>query len=233
MCERASNGPLLYGCHWTSESTYRMDATSIIAGWKQRLTALADIPDYVYRDTPHHLIEREYGRLTRFIGYPEADVSAAETRLGVRFPAVFRQYLLMMGKSPGDLFTGSDLAGLAEFEKFREDAVALMAETNPALTLPLEAVVFLFHQGYTFVYVLAVGGFDGPPVQWTETDCEPRQVAPTFAAMVNAELDLMERNNRAFRESGGYYKTLYPGGGGSMDFPALNSGERPLDQPPP
>jgi SMI1 / KNR4 family (SUKH-1) len=171
--------------------------------------------------------------LTTFVGYPEAEVVAAEARLGVRFPAVFRQYLLEMGKSPGDLFCGSDLAGLAQFEQFRTDALALLAETDPALTLPPEAVVFLFHQGYMFVYLLAVGGFDGPPMQWTETEREPRQVAPTFADIVDAELQLMESNSRAFREQGGYYKTLNLEGGDSMDFPALSSGERPLDQVPP
>ena len=59
------------------------------------------------------------------------------------------------------------------------------------LTLPREAVVLLFHQGYTFVYLLATGAFASPPMQWTE----PRQVAETFAEMVNAELRLMEREH--------------------------------------
>jgi hypothetical protein len=210
-----------------------MDAASIIAGWKQRLTVLADSPEYVYRDTPQNLIEQDYRRLTTFVGYPEVEVAAAEARLGIRFPVVFRQYVLDMARSPGDLFRGSDLAGLVQFEQFRAEALALLAETDPALTLPPEAVVFLFHQGYTFAYLLAVGGFDGPPMQWTETEREPRQVAPTFADMVDAELRLMESNNRASRERGGYYKTLNPGGGESMEFPALSSGERPLDQVPP
>lgn len=210
-----------------------MDASSIVASWKQRLTALADNPEYVFRDTPQQLVEQDYRRLTTFFGYPETEIAAAEVRLGVRFPTVFRQYLLEMAKSPGNLFRGSKLAGLAEFEQFRADALELLAETDPALALPREAVVFLFHQGYTFVYLLAVGGFDGPPMQWTETEHQPRQVAPTFADMVDAELQLMELNNRGFRENGGYYKTLHPKGGESMSFPALNSGERPLDQVPP
>lgn len=209
-----------------------MVAASIIADWKRRLTALADHPNYVFRDTPQHLIEQHYQRLTTFVGYPEAEVTAAEVRLGVRFPDVFRQYLLDMGRSPGDLFRGSNLAGPAEFEPFRADALALLAETDPALTLPPEAVVFLSHQGYTFVYLPAVGGFDAPPMQWTETHREPRRVADGFAEMVDAELRLMEQNNRAFREQGGYYKTLDAGGGGSMAFPALDSGERPLDPVP-
>ncbi len=69
-----------------------------------------------------------------------------------------------------------------------------------------------------------------PPMQWTETEREPRQVAETFAEMVNAELRLMETNNQAYREQGGYYLTLYPGGGATESHPALASGERPLDE---
>jgi hypothetical protein len=135
-----------------------------------------------------------------------------------------------MARSPDDLFRGSDLAGIAEFEQFRADAQRLLAETDPALSLPPEAVVFLSHQGYTFVYLLAVGGFDSAPMQWSEAEREPRQVAATFAEMVDAELRLMEENNRRFREQGGYYLTLEPGGGARATHPALGSGERPLDR---
>jgi hypothetical protein len=210
-----------------------VDAAPIIAGWKRRLVTLAETPEYVFRDTPRHLIEQHYRRLTNFCGYTEPEVAAAEARLGVRFPAVFREYLREMAQSPGDLFRGSHLAGITEFEQFRADAVALLAETDPALTLPPEAVVFLSHQGYTFVYLLAAGGFDGPPMQWTETEREPRQVAAGFADMVDAELRLMESNNTAFRARGGYYQTLHPEGGSTRSLPARASGERPLDQVPP
>jgi hypothetical protein len=209
-----------------------MDAESIIADWKRRLTTLAENPPFVIRDTPQYLIEQHYQKLTTFVGYSELEVAEAEMRLDIRFPAVFRQYLREMAKSPGDLFRGSHLAGIAEFEQFRIDALNLLAETDSALSLPHEAVVFLSHQGYTFVYLIALGGFDCPPMQWTETEREPRQVATTFADMVDAELRLMESNNRAFCKQGGYYLTLHPGGGATQSHPALASGERPLDQVP-
>jgi hypothetical protein len=209
-----------------------VDAASIIAGWQRRLVALAQTPDFVFRDTPQHLIEQHYHRLTTFVGYSEPEVAAAELSLGVRFPAVFREYLRGMAKSPGDLFRGSHMAGIAEFPQFRADALELLAETDPLLSLPPTAVVFLSHQGYTFAYLLAAGGFDGPPMQWTETERKPRQVAATFADMVDAELRLMESNNAAFRGQGGYSLTLHPEGGSSQSHPALASGERPLDQVP-
>jgi hypothetical protein len=70
-------------------------------------------------------------------------------------------------------------------------------------------------------------------MQWTETERVPVQVAAGFADMVDAELRLMERNNASFRERGGYYLTLHPEGGTSAEYPALASGERPLDMVPP
>src|SRR5262245_14796558 len=190
-----------------------MDAPSIIADWKRRLTALAENPPYVFRDTPSELIDQHRRKLTTFVGHLDAEVAEAEARLGVSFPSLFRAYLLQMAKSPGDLFCGSDLAGPADLELFRGRALELLGETDRTLTLPPQAVVFLSHQGYQFLYLLATGGFDGPVFQWVEAEGEPRQVASTFAEMVDAELELMESNNRKSREHGGYYLTLLPGGG--------------------
>jgi hypothetical protein len=207
-----------------------MDATSLISEWKRRLKALAENPDFAFRDTPQDLIEQHYQKLTTFVGYTEPEVGNAEAQLGVKFPAVFRQYLLEMAKSPGELFHGSDLAGIAEFDQFRADALELLSQTEPAPTLPPEAVVFMSHQGYTFMYILAVGGFDGPVMQWIERQSRPRQIAGKFAEMVDAELRLMEDTNVQSRAQGGYYLTLHSRGGGMRSYPARSSGERPLDR---
>jgi hypothetical protein len=208
-----------------------MDANSIIADWKRRLIAMAEDPPYVFHDTPQELIAAHHRRLTTFVGYSEEEVAGAEGQLGVRFPVVFRAYLREMGRSPGDLFRGSDLADIAGFDRLRDAALALMAETDPGLTLPPDAVVFLFHQGYAFLYLRAAGGFDSPVWQYAETESEPEEAAPSFADMVGAELRLMESNQATARERGGYYVTLYPDGGAAQSYPALNSGDRPLDHP--
>lgn len=207
-----------------------MDATSIIKGWKQRLTAMAETPPYVFCDTPQHLIDEHYRNLTTFVGYSESVIADAETRLGIRCPIVFKTYLHEMGKSPGELFCGSDLAGVQQFDQFRSDALELLAETDPALTLPKQAIVFLFHQGYSFIYILGSGGFDGPAMQWTESEREPTQAAKTFAEMVDSELRLMESNHATSHKQGGYYMTLHVGGGSAIEYPALNSGDRPLER---
>jgi hypothetical protein len=206
-----------------------MDATSIIADWKRRLVAMAEDPPYVFRDTPRELIEQHQRRLTSFVGYSEAEVAALEDQLGVRLPALFRAYLLEMGKSRGDLFRGSDVAGIRDFERFRAEALALMAETDPGLTLPRDAIVLLFNQGYMFVYLRAAGGFDCPVLHYMEAEREPRELAATLADMVDAELRQAESHQAMARAQGGYYLTLHPDGGATECHPALSSGDRPLD----
>jgi len=203
-----------------------MDSVSIIAEVKRRLVKMADDPPYVFCDTPAELIEQEYRRLTNFLGYSEAEVCGAEERLGGRLPEVFRTYLREMGRSPGELFCGSDLVGIGEFEDFRADALVLIAKKDRGASLPPEAVVFLFHQGYTFLFLRAVGGFDGPVFQYMERETELRETNATFAGLIEAELTLMERVERASHENGGYYRILYPEGGGSE----IHSGDRPLDR---
>ncbi|HEX8244292.1 MAG TPA: SMI1/KNR4 family protein [Longimicrobium sp.] len=207
-----------------------MDASALIVEWKRRLVAMAESPPYVFRDTPPELIDAHRRRVTTFAGFAEEEVADAEARLGVCFPAVFRAWLREMARRPGELFRGSDLAGVADFERFRAGALEMLADLDPPPSLPPDAVVFLAHQGYTFLYLLAAGGFDGPVMQWMEGRAEPEQVAATFAAMVDAELRLMERGHAAFREQGGYHLTLHADGGSTTTYPALASGDRPLER---
>jgi len=95
--------------------------------------------------------------------------------------------------------------------------------------LPTDAAIVLTHQGYTFDFVRAVGGFDGPVMRWVDGQPDTdNQAAITFAHYVDAHLQLMEHNIRSTRARGGYYLTLYPGGGRQV-HPARNSGDRPLD----
>lgn len=126
------------------------------------------------------------------------------------------------------LYSLDCIGGIADFERFRADALELLAETDSRLSLPREAIVFLFHQGYQFSYLSATGGFDSPVMLWTESARQPQQIAANFAELVNAQLRLMESNNAVAREQGGYYMTLHPGGGSTMTFPALDGGDRPL-----
>ena len=205
-----------------------MNATSLTDQWKRRLVAIVRTPDFVYRDTPATLIEEHRRGRTEFLGYSSDEIATAEATLGIRFPAVFRQYLQVFGRSRGELFVGSDLCSLDGFGVFRFDADRMLARTDPALRLTDDAVVFLWHQGYAFLWFRGIGGDDVPVLSWSDGDTAPEQVALTFAEFVDAQLSQMETVNRRRRELGGFYLTLSESGA-VEHHPALASGHRPLD----
>lgn len=206
-----------------------MDVSTATDAWRTRLLALGRNLPYVIVDTPQALIEDHLRRLTTFRGYSEEDIAAAELQLALKFSTVFRAFLREFGACRGDLFCGSHVAAPDEFARLRFDASTLMGETDAQLVLPTASVVFLMHQGYTFLFILGVGGFDGPVFQWVEGDVAPRQIASTFAELVDAELQLMEVGAARARETGGYYVILHSDGRIAEEHPALDSGDRPLD----
>jgi hypothetical protein len=207
-----------------------MEAADLLEGIRQRLLAMAEDPPYRFRNTRREDAEQYQQQSRTFEGYSESEVSRAEERLGVRFPAVFRAFLLRMGKAPGELFGGSDLAPLRKLDSFRARARRFL-ERHGAGPLPEDAVVILAHQGYTFLFLLANGGFDSPVFQYLEEDPAPKQIAAGFAALLEGELQQLEANHRERHRRGGYWLWLWPGGGVSEEHPALNSGERPVDHP--
>ncbi|GAB2534962.1 SMI1/KNR4 family protein [Nocardia heshunensis] len=204
----------------------QVSAEMIVAGWKSRLVVLADNPEYVFRDTPQEVIDEHRAWLITFGGCHDAELEAVEARVGGRFPAVFREYLLELGEACGDLFRGSDRGGIRDFDRLREDAREIVDEVGGTWTMPTDAAIVLTHQGYTFDYVRATGGFDGPVMRWTDgKPDEDRQIAGTFADYVDGQLRLMEHNSRRARETGRYFLTLLPGGGGRQVHPARNTGD--------
>lgn len=127
----------------------------------------------------------------RFRGFSEDDVREAERRIGLTLPPLLRQFMLTMGDYDGGLLQGSDLPAPEELPQFREDAEALLAESGSKSRLPPSAVVFVFHQGYAFLYLEA--DFDnGPVFQYVEGESEPQQVSASLADFFEAELRLKE-----------------------------------------
>ena len=145
-------------------------------------------------------------------------------RLGVRFPAVFREYLREMAKSPGDLFRGSHLAGITEFEQFRADATGVAGRDGPCTHPPARG---------SGVPVAPRVHVPVPARSWRverAADAVDRdrtaavRSPPGFAGMVDAEVRLMESNNARFREQGGLLPHAPPRG--RIYSVASGSGER-------
>jgi hypothetical protein len=126
-------------------------------------------------------------------GSSEAEVLAAETALGAPLPSVYRAYLLALGHDSGPFLRGSDVARPGEFAEFLADANELLQECATTFRLPAQAVVIALHQGYTFLYIIAQGGFDGPVYQFTEGEVHSAMTHASFEAFVRAELSLMQQ----------------------------------------
>lgn len=208
-----------------------MDADTLIEDVKRRLLALADDPPFRFKQTSRTAAQWYMRQMTTFEGCSQAEITTVEASLGVQFTDVFRAYLRHMGKARGQLFCGSDIAQPFQFVEFRQFAQELMHETSQSLVLPLNAVVFLTHQGYQFTFIQSHGGFDSPVLNYMETESTPKQIADSFAAFLDAELRSMEENHRKSHETGGHYITVRGDGGTSFLFPALTSGDRATNRP--
>lgn len=207
-----------------------MDTELLVTSWQTRLVAMIDDRPFRFLDTTRRDAERYLAERKTFCGFSEEEIAAAEARLGGEFPRVFRTYLRRMGRAPGELFCGSDLAEVADLAEFREVALELFRGSDVTTSLPTNAAVFLLHQGYSLAYVVADGSEDGPVFTYAEGENAPRIGAPTFAAFVDGELTACEEGQRELRAAGGYYLRV-EGSGGAIHFPARASGERPLDGP--
>ena len=193
-----------------------MSAEQFIADWQRRLVAMAKDPPYKIVDTPRELIDESFRRMTEFEGWSAAEISATEDDLGIRFPPVFRAFLLAMGKNSGDLFEIEDFpTELSGFAHFKAEALKLMAEQDSDLKLPKKAVVFFFNQGFEFSFFVASDKpHKEPPVRlWSELEAEPRRASPSFAAWMEGYLSSMEDQHRFLHDQGGtVHRTLRPDG---------------------
>src|SRR5262245_16589947 len=110
------------------------------------------------------------------------EVETLERQLGVVFPAAYKAFLLILGRDGVPDFTGSDCT-IEHLPRLRGWAEELLRESSCPFELPENAVVFLMHQGYFFVYFVPDGTTEAPPVfAYREGEPGPVQQAEAFSA---------------------------------------------------
>ncbi len=174
-----------------------MSAKEIVLKIRDRISPYVRDP---YEDNSAALELRRKGKIAKwepFKGDSEETISKVESELGITFPEVYRHFLLVMGKSSGPLFTGSDLGNSETLKLLKEEVLEWFLEDDESESsnpIPQNAVIILTHQGYTCVFFIpGESDFDPPIYQYTETEDEYRKVADTFSIFLNAELDLMDK----------------------------------------
>jgi hypothetical protein len=98
-------------------------------------------------------------------------------------PAAYRAYLLIAGRRSPSAWVGTDCT-IDWLYQLHDAAEELLREWGQPL-LSADAFVFLMHQGYQFMYFVADGRSDDPPVHYF-MEGEPRviQKFERFSALV-------------------------------------------------
>ncbi|HEX4606813.1 MAG TPA: SMI1/KNR4 family protein [Urbifossiella sp.] len=108
------------------------------------------------------------------------EVVTLQEQLGLVFPVAYKAFLLILGRDGGSDFIGSDCT-ISALPRLRSGAENLLQRCGSEYTLPERAMVFLMHQGYSFVYFVADGASADPPVfAYVEGDTVPVEVAGSF-----------------------------------------------------
>lgn len=117
-------------------------------------------------------------------GYDQATIAAAEERLGVRFPAAYREFLLWNGIEFAP-WNGDDKA-VDLVPELQEWALETLTNTRHQLTIPPDALVFKQHGGYEINFFRLSEGDDPPVYYYSQTQEEPafRCLAPHFSVFV-------------------------------------------------
>ena len=146
-------------------------------------------PEDVILDLKSRL--RRLNPIAKFRGFSEDEIAEGERPTGLRLPSLLRHFMQTMGDHAGGLLTGSDLVAPEQLVEFREEAKALLAESGSKSELPPSAVVFVFHQGYSFLY-LEAQQTNSPVFEFVEGHPEPKQICNSLAEFFEEELRLME-----------------------------------------
>jgi hypothetical protein len=135
------------------------------------------------------LLESGLAGRDSFKGCTEEEIDSLECWFALRLPQCYRDFLAVMGRSAGDFLVGTDYS-FPKMLEFRKDAEGLLQTSQSDFKLPSTAFVFMFHQGYTFLFFDCSDDSDDPLVfMFTEAEKEPRKVSDSFSAWLLTAVD--------------------------------------------
>ena len=124
-----------------------------------------------------------------FQGCTGQQISLIEKRFGLLLPSCYKDFLSAMGHNAGEFLVGTDYS-YPKMLEFRKEADELLRTCKSEFTLPPSAFVFMFSQGYTFVFFDCNHDFHDPSVfMFTETDTEPDKIANSFSEWLIRAVD--------------------------------------------
>lgn len=111
---------------------------------------------------------------------PDEIRQVARAQRVVKLPALYEEFLAVMGKNPYPLMWGTDWA-YEDLLELKQDAVQLLRENDVDPGFLDDAVVIAMHQGYVFYYIPSASTAPADPPVWTYIEAEePVLSFPTF-----------------------------------------------------
>ncbi|MCU0713904.1 MAG: SMI1/KNR4 family protein [Pirellula sp.] len=114
-------------------------------------------------------------------GCTSTEITQLERQLSLHLPLALAECLIAMGHACGHLKNG-DAFSVVAFNDAHEVALGLTSKADSPWRLPGNAIPFIHHQGYEFLFVYADTGDDPPVWLYIETDTEPKQQSLSFTA---------------------------------------------------
>jgi hypothetical protein len=147
-------------------------------------------------DLRDQLISVGVARPGEIVGCTPAEIEEVARDQGTDLPAAYRAFLALMGRKAGALFVGSDVF-YPEVLQLRQAAEGLLEVGGARVGLPPTAVVFLMHQGHTFMYIDAGEGQDPPVRKYQEGWEAPVRHADHFTSYLASAIEGQARLRRA------------------------------------
>lgn len=120
---------------------------------RERISSVADI-----------LVRRGVATENTVRGCTAAEIEQIAADAGHPLPAAYRGFLATLGRGAGRFYVGTDIF-YPSVLGLTDAARNLVGEDEAGLRLPEDAIVFIMHQGYQFMFIRATEG-DDPPVYY-------------------------------------------------------------------
>jgi hypothetical protein len=111
-------------------------------------------------------------------GCTPEEIGQIETKFHFQLPAIYKEFLVRLGKAAGRFLTGSDYLFPAPL-RLRDDAATLLDQEGNGFKLEND-FVFMGHQGYEFLFFRITDSPD-PPVFLLMEGEEPKRVFLHFS----------------------------------------------------
>lgn len=136
-----------------------------------------------------------------FVGCSDEEIAAVvRAQRVVALPALYRDFLAVMGKRPYPLMQGTDWA-YQDLLELRQDAAELLDENDVDQSMLDDALVIAMHQGYVLYYIPGASTAPPDPPVWTYVEGEePSASFGTFREFLVSLEDMRRREVATYRD---------------------------------